>query len=504
MNIFLVLKTLGKLILLITGCMTIPLVMAFYTQSNDRIPFLIATALSLLIGLSLKYLFVANDTSFSFREAFAISAFGWLTVGFVSAIPMFITDYFGYQSIFGAIAIDYPYSNSFLACFSNCFFESMSGYSGTGASVISRIEDMPHPLLFWRCLHNWLGGMGILVLFVAILPSLGSAGSKLFKSESSLSSSDSSIQFPKIASLAKNLWIVYVGMTITAFVALQIAGMSVFDAICHAFTVMGTGGFSTRNESIAAFKSVSIETILIIFMFLSSLNFLLLRSILTCKFKQIFSNTEFRVYLSLILGSIIAVTTVNFLSSSESIFMSEFRNAAFTIMSIASSTGFTTADYDQWPHFSKMVIIILMLIGGCASSTAGGLKVIRIIIIAKFIQREFKKMIRPHGVFPIIVQDTVIENKTVEMAAGYCLLFFGTLLGFSTLISLLENDIVASITAILTCLSNMGPGFESVGPTDNFANFSSASKTLMAFCMAFGRLEMMAFFVLLSPKIWKK
>jgi trk system potassium uptake protein TrkH len=504
MNIKLVLKTLGKLILLIAGCMTIPLAMAFYNHTNDRIPFLIATVITLLIGLSLKYIFISNDTTFSFREAFAISAFGWTSVGFVSAIPMFITDYFGYQSIFGTIANEFPYSHSILACFSNCFFESMSGYSGTGASVISRIEDMPHPLLFWRCFHNGLGGMGILVLFVAILPSLGSAGSKLFKSESSLSSADSSIQFPKVASLAKSLWLIYASMTIIVCVSLMIAGMSLFDASCHAFSVMGTGGFSTKNTSIAAFNSVPIETMLFVFMFLGSLNCLLLRSLITGKIKDVFSNTEFRVFFILVLGSIVAVTTVNYLNSFETSLLKVFRDTSFTIMSIASSTGYATADFDQWPHFSKMLLIILMIIGGCASSTAGGIKVMRIVIVAKFIQREFKKMIRPHGVFPIIIQDTVVENKTAEAAVGYCLLFFATLLGFSALIALFENDVVASFSGILTCLSNMGPGFESVGPTDNFANFSSSSKVIMGFCMALGRLEMMAFFVLLSPKIWKK
>jgi trk system potassium uptake protein TrkH len=500
MNIKLVLNTLGKLFLLIAGCMAIPLIMAMVTKSKDCVPFQIAFVLTIALGLTLKFGVTAKDTQFSFREAFAISAFAWLGVGFVGCIPMFITDYFGYQPIFNLPTNAHPFFTSFC----NCYFEAMSGFSGTGATVISDIEAMPHPLLFWRCFHNGLGGMGILVLFVAILPSLGSAGTKLFRSESSISSSDSSTLFPKIADLARGLWYIYIGMTVVLTTALMIAGMSLFDALCHSFAAMGTGGFSTKNTSIAWYDSLPIELILVLFMFLSSLNCLLVRSLLTGHFKNFFSNTEFKVYLFLVSSAILATSLVNYCFRDGNSFGNELRGATFTIVSLVSSTGLTTVDYDLWHTFPKILLVLLMLMGGCASSTSGGLKVMRIVIFAKWIQREFKKMLRPHGVFPILVQDTVIENKSAEAAVGYCLLYLGTLLGFTALISLFENDAIGSFSGVLTCLSGVGPGFESLGPTHNFGNLSNFTKLLMSFCMALGRLEMMAFFVLLSPKIWKK
>lgn len=480
--------------------MAIPLGMAIYQKSTDLVPFIISFIITILIGLSLRYLIRSKDSQFSFREAFAISALAWLGVGFVGCLPMFITDHFNYQKIFDQTSTQFPGLTSFV----NCYFEAMSGFTGTGASVITEIEKMPRPLLFWRCFHNGLGGMGILVLFVAILPSLGSAGTKLFRSESSISASDSSYIFPKIADLAKNLWIIYISMTITLTIALMIAKMSLYDALCHAFAAMGTGGFSTRNTNVLAFDSLPIELILVTFMFISSLNCLLVRSLLTGHFKNFFSNTEFRVYFCIVASFILMASLVNWYYKPESTFGGELRGATFSMVSLVTSTGFTTVDYDLWHHFPKVLLVLLMLMGGCASSTSGGMKVMRIVIVAKWIQREFKKLLRPHGVFPILVQDTVIENKNAEAAVGYCFLFLSTLLGATAVVALLENDAIGGFSGVLTCLSGIGPGFESLGPTHNFANLCILSKLILTACMALGRLEMMAFYLLLSPKIWTK
>lgn len=500
MNIKLVLNTLGKLLLLIAGCMTIPTMMAIYQKSTDLIPFVISLFITIFIGLSLRFFVSTKDNQFSLREAFAISTFGWLGVALVASLPMFISDNYGFQKIFA----DNNSNFSLLTSFFNSYFEAMSGLTGAGASVINDIEAMPRPLLFWRCFHNSLGGMGILVLFVAILPSLGSAGSKLFRSESSLSPSDSSYIFPKIADLAKSLWLIYIGITLVLSIILMLAGMSLYDALCHSFSTMGTAGFSTKNTSILYYNDLTIEIILIIFMFIGSLNCLLTRSLLTGNFKNFFSNTEFRVYIIIVISSITIISLVNYGFRSDTTFGEELRGASFTTVSISTTTGLTTVNYDLWHPFSKFILVFLMFMGGCASSTSGGLKVIRIIIVAKWVQREFKKMLKPHGVYPILVQGAPIENKTAEAAVGLFILYLATLVGASSLVALVENDAIGSFTGVLASMSCVGPGFESLGPTSNFANLTIFSKIIMTGCMALGRLELMAFFMLLSPKIWKK
>lgn len=500
MNIKLVLNTLGRLFLLIAAFMAIPLTMAFITKSKDLIPFGISLGITIVLGVILKYFIKVKESQFSLREAFAISAFGWLSVALVASFPMFITDAFGYQIIFDSTANHY----SMLTSFINSYFEAISGLTGAGASVVDDIQAMPRPLLFWRCFHNSLGGMGILVLFVAILPSLGSAGSKIFRSESSISASDSSYIFPKIADLAKSLWLIHVGMILTVSAALMLAGMNLFDSLCHAFSTMGTAGFSTRNSSIADYNSLTIELILTFFMFIGSLNCLLFRSLLTRNFKNFFSNTEFKVYITVIIIAITSICLINYCYRGSSSIGTELRGASFTVVSLSSTTGLTTVDYDLWHPASKIILVFLMLMGGCASSTSGGLKVIRVILLFKWVQREFKKMLRPHGVFPIVVQDSVVENKQAEAAVGLFILYIGTLLGASVLVALIENDVIGGFSGVLASLSCIGPGFESLGPTKNYADLTIFSKMILAFCMLLGRLEMMALFVLVSPKIWKK
>ncbi|PCJ57614.1 MAG: hypothetical protein COA79_15320 [Planctomycetota bacterium] len=500
MNLNLVLNTLGKLLLLIGGCMVIPLCISYAQDGVDFVPFEITFIITILTGLFLRYMITPENKHFSYREAFAISVFAWFSIGFFSCLPMVLTDVMGYQALFHNADQD----PSFIVAFINSYFEAISGITATAATIVTDIEALPDALLFWRCFQNWLGGMGIIVLFVAILPSLGTAGSKLFRSEASFSVSESQSAYPKIADMAKMIWLLYSGLSIILLILLLICGMTFFDAICHTFSAMATGGFSSKNASVGYFNSIPIEIIIILFMLINGMNYMLIRQAFYGKIKSVISNTEFKVYISILTFAVLTATIANYFFRTDNSFLSELRETSFNIISMGTSTGLSTGDYDQWSAYSKIILIMIMIIGGCGGSTTGGLKVIRAVIFFKWIQREFKRMINPHGVFPILIKENAIENKTLDAAVSFTILYILTILGFGLLLSVFENDVITCFTGALACISNMGPGFGIIGPTDNYASLALPTKFILTIAMVIGRLELMAFYLLFTPKVWTK
>lgn len=441
------------------------------------------------------------------REALLLVGVSWLLGAAFSALP-----YYFWALLNHSISDDHPFHS-----FSSCYFEAMSGLTTTGASVLIDIEAMPRSLLLWRAFTQWLGGLGIVVLFVAVLPSLGVGGKRLFRAEATGPAKKGVT--PQIRDTARTLWYIYLGMTAVLLVLLRIAGMEWFDAVAHSFTTLPTGGFSTRNASIAAYDSTAIIIILTVFMAAGGINFALYYAILRGRFDAVLKDSELRLYLLLLVtataiiavslsvqlrtfplidGRVVDTTTGNVLQYS-----------AFTAVAIQTTTGFGTADYNAWPFLAKAALVALMFIGGSAGSTSSGIKVVRIWIMFKILHREIEHVFRPQVVRPVRVsQDSIdpeLKLSTLAYVIGFGLLFAAG----AVVIMLLEqfNSQVqctfgTAATASIAMLANIGPGLEQVGPTSNYGWFSATSKWIMSILMVLGRLEIYAIIVLVTPRFW--
>lgn len=444
----------------------------------------------------------AADRKFGLREGFAIVALGWLAASIAGAV------------VYMAVADFYP---------ADAFFESVSGFSTTGASVIGPelelrngaslpvgIENLPKGLLFFRCLSNWLGGMGIVVLTIAILPLLNIGGQALYNAETTgvkSSSSDSRIA-PRIASAAKILWLLYLILTVVEAILLKLAGMSLFDAVCHSFATVATGGFSTRQMSIAAFNSPLIEWIIIVFMFLSGTNFMLHLRACTGHPKAFWKDEEFRFYALVTAGSVFFITISLIFLGGDGFEapLTTFRTALFQVVSLFTSTGYTTADYAAWPIFSILILFLLSCLGGCGGSTSGGLKCVRAILVAKFSIMEIRRCIFPNLVPGIRLNGVRQEMSTVHKTVGFISCYLGLFLIFALMLAFLSAnvDLETCLSASVACLSNIGPGFGRVGPSWTYVWLSDPAKILLSFEMILGRLELYTFLVLFLPAFWKK
>tara|TARA_B100000287_G_scaffold430793_1_gene486723 strand:- start:928 stop:2088 length:1161 start_codon:yes stop_codon:yes gene_type:complete len=386
----------------------------------------------------------------------------------------------------------------------------MSGVTTTGASILGNvytmphlengIESLPHGVLFWRSFIQWIGGMGIIVFYIAILPLLGVGGVQLFKAEAPGPVSDK-IK-PRVRETAKVLWIVYIGITFVEIIALRIAGMETFDAICHAFTTMPTGGFSTKNASIAYYDSTVIHYIIIFFMFLGGINFSLHFRAINGDIKAYIKDVEFMVYVIII----IFLTLVTFvaLSSQSNIFSSlKFKESLFGIVSIITSTGYTLGDYELWPIFVQMILLTLMFIGGMGGSTTGGMKVIRVLLLVKYAALETRRMLHSRALLPVKIGKQLIKEDVVRNTLGFFLFFMSAFIIATILLSTMGLDIESSIGAAASAMGNIGPALGEFGPTDNYALLPKPGKWLLSFCMLLGRLEIFTVMVLFSRTYWK-
>ncbi len=479
MNYSIVTKLVGILLLFEAAFMLPAQFISIYYNQSDQSAFFISILIIFVIGFSMTRVKTTNQ-KIKTKEGLAIVSLGWL-----------------FTSIFGALP--FVLSGS-LPSFVDAFFETVSGLTTTGASVVKDIEALPMGILFWRSFTHWVGGMGILVFTVAILPIFGVGGFQIFKAESPGPVADKVV--PRIKDTAKILYITYISITIIEFILLLFGGMTWFDSALHTFGTVGTGGFSTKNASIGAYDSTYIHLVITIFMILSGANFSLYFAFYKGKWRDAIKNEELRLYLTIILLATVFIGANLYFTTYEASGLA-FRDAFFQVGSLITTTGYMTADFDQWPTFSKSILFLLFFIGGSAGSTSGGIKVIRILVLLKFVKREIKKIFHPRALIPIKIQNKSISSDVSASISSFFMLYLFLFIIGTILISLEDIGLESAASAVAATLGNIGPGFGVVGPTQNFSGFSDFSKIVFSILMLFGRLELFTIIALIVPKSWR-
>jgi trk system potassium uptake protein TrkH len=523
----------GRLMLVMAGIMIIPLAISFYynfpTEISDivfnpeKLGFILAIIFSALVGFILSLVFRTDRELEGIKEAFAIVSVSWVTLGFLGSIPFF--------TYFLSISDDYSLIY-LLESFTDAYFEICSGFTTTGATILNDIEIIPRGLLFWRSLTHWLGGMGIITLAIAIFPAMGVSGYHMFKGEVPGPTTER-IQ-PRLAETAAILWGVYALLSLAETILLMFGGMDWFDSLCHTFGTMATGGFSTRNASIGYYNSNYIDWIVTLFMFLAGVNFLIHYRVIRGNFSDIYHNRELHFYVGTIIVTIVAITGILYLadiksteeikrhyqfgqtsteqveahqaeeSEKVSTLYGAFRRASFQAVAIITTTGYGTADFDIWPDFCRFGLLFLMLWGGCAGSTGGGMKIIRVMVILKAGWRELKKMVRPHLMAPLKISGTSIEEERVVNIAAFFILFVSLFVLCALLMTLFTPDLVTAISASAATLGNIGPGLNGIGSTQNYSWIPIPGKWILIVCMLLGRLEIFTILLALRVSFWKK
>jgi trk system potassium uptake protein TrkH len=478
-----VLFLLSRLLIIVGAFLLIPAMVSFYYhEKNVVVYFSTISASVIFIGGMLQIFFrqFQNET-IGLRDGFLLVTLSWLILSLIGALPFFFSGFFPH--------------------FSDAFFESASGFTTTGASVLKDVEALPKGLLFWRSFTHWIGGMGIIVLAVAILPHLSVGGMQLMKSE--MPGPTFEMLKPRIRQTAMSLWKVYLLFSVAQVICLCLLQMSFFDSICHMFATMGTGGFSTKNASVAAFASPAIDMVITLFMFLAGMNFVIHYYVLRGNFKKPFTDSEFQFYCGLITVSFFIITADLVIQHQEELLRSS-QYAIFQILSIVSTTGFATADFDAWPQLSKGFLFLLMFVGGCAGSTGGGLKQVRLMLLFKKAKQAILQHIFPKAIVSVKLNKRPIPESILHGVSSFLLLYL-VIFSFGTLILLAFNlDFVTATSAVVACLSNVGPGFGEVGPMLNYAFLPAALKYVLAVLMIIGRLEIFTVLVLFFPVTWKK
>ncbi|MGD9366915.1 MAG: TrkH family potassium uptake protein [Desulfobacteraceae bacterium] len=472
----------GSLILFFGITMLLPLSFGIIYGDHSVRPVFYAMMTTVVSGLCLFLLFrKTRQEHISQREGMAIVAVGWTAIGFFGALPFYFCG--GNWTLVDA------------------FFESVSGFTTTGASILSDIEVLPKGLLLWRSFIQWLGGMGIIVLSIAILPFLGVGGMQLYKAEVPSPVPDK--LKPRIRDTAMILWKVYAIFTAAEVILLMIGGMGVFDALCHAFTTLPTGGFSTQNASIAQFDNLYFDIVIIIFMVLAGINFSLHYQLMRGKPLVFWKDPECRCFL----GAILVFTAVITWDCTGTVYDSigqALRYGAFQVVSIITTTGYATFDYEQWPAMSQWVLLICMFLGASAGSTGGGVKWLRVMLCFKFCYKELFAMVHPRAVTTIKLGGQTVSEDVMRSVLGFLALFIG-LSGISTvLLAAVGVDFVTALGAVAACIGNIGPGFGTVGPVENYAHIPYLGKWLLIWCMLLGRLEIYTMLILLVPEFWRK
>jgi len=480
MNFAMVLRSLGILLVCEALILFPSLIVAIVNNGPDVLPFVYTMFILFAIGFSGLLIKPKIRTIYA-RDGFAIVAFGWLLISFFGSLPFVLS--------------------GVIPSFVDGFFETSSGFTTTGASIMTSVEGLPAGIMFWRSFTHWVGGMGVLVLTLALLPSVGAGALQIMKAESPGPNPGKLV--PKVGQTAKILYIIYIVITIIQIILLYIAGMPLYDACIHTFGTVGTGGFSIKNSSIGAYNSVTIEVIITFFMILCGANFALYYQALKGGIKSIFKDGEFLHYIIVISGAILLIT-INLNGSVFNSIWTSLRHASFQVASIITTTGYATTDFDKWPVFSKMILLLLMFIGGCAGSTAGALKNVRILLLIKMMKRNLLKIIHPRAVYSVRYGEKAVDDETLSEVMGY---FFMYMLIFAIAVLIVSADgydIETTISAVATTLGNVGPGLAKVGPTVNFSIMSNFSKIVLSLCMIIGRIEIYPILLLLVPSFWKK
>ncbi len=475
--------TLGAFLFILGLTMLVPLACALFYGEADLRCFVISIGITSGTGAALYVAFRPGEkkTVLSHREGFMIVSAAWVLASFFGGLPYMI--------------------HGTLPGLTDAYFETMSGFTTTGATVIDKIEALPHGILLWRSMTQWLGGMGIIILSVAILPFLGVGGRQLFKAEVPGPVKDK--LEPRIAETARSLWLVYIIITIAGFILLLFGGMSVFDSVCHIFTAMATGGFSTKDSSIAWFNSAYIDGVLVAFIIIAGMNFTLHYKLLTGDFKTFYRDSEARFFLGTILIATLLIT-LDLRFNVVADLAKAFRLAIFQVSSIITTTGFVTDNFAKWPAFSQIILLILMFIGGSAGSTGGAIKCVRIILVLKRGYQELYRLVHPHAVLHIKLGDQSVPIEVMKSVLGFFVLYLCLAIVATLAMSALGLDMITAFAAVATTLGNVGPGLGLFHPATTFSQAPDLGKWILSFCMLVGRLEIYTVLVLLIPEFWKK
>lgn len=480
-----ILKLIGILLFVLGLSMAAPLVCSLYLGDGAHTGHSIAMALTMAVGGALAMALPRNDndgfTYINQREGMAVVALGWFSVGLFGALPFFMAP---------------DFSN-----YTDAFFESVSGFTTTGSSIMTNIEGAAPSLLLWRSLIQWLGGMGIIVLSLAILPFLGVGGIQLYKAEVPSPVPDKLT--PRLSESAKILWMVYAGMTLVLGTCLYFGGMPFFDSVCHALTTLPTGGFSPKNASIAHYNCAYFDYILTLFMILAGINFSLHFQLLRGRPLAFWRDSECRFFLGTVL-LLTLIITFNTLGPVYQTVEEAFRFASFQVASIFTTTGFATADYETYPGLSQAILFFLMFMGASAGSTGGGVKCARIMVCCKYCYRELFKLVHPRSISHVKVNNTIISEDLLRSIFGFLALYILLFVAATIALAAMGVDLLTALGATASCIGNIGPGFGTVGPAENFAHLPQLGKWLLSWCMLAGRLEIYTVIILLVPEFWKK
>lgn len=481
MNILLSAQMAGWLLVFLGGAQLIPLAAALYF-AEPAMPFLAAGAVALLLGLPIALGVQPANLRIRPRDGFFIVTGAWLLASLFGALPYVTT---------GALSpVD-------------ALFESVSGFTTTGSTVMVDIDGMPRSLLLWRSMTQWLGGMGIVVFTVALMPILGIGGMQLFKAEAPGPVTEK-IR-PRVAETARRLWLIYVGLTVLEGFALWFADLSAFDAICHALTTASTGGFSTRSASVGAFNSATVEWIVIVFMLLGGINFVLHYKLLSGRGKAVLADRELRYFLAVIALATVAIALAVLNQPTLDGGAPQFRHVFFTVVSIGTGTGYATANFELWPSFAHLVLLILMVLGAMAGSTGGGVKSLRVVLVMDAVRKSLKTAGHRNAVRSPVqhagkpVPDDVLAGIWVFLAV-----YMGLIAVMTLVIAAYGYDLETALSGGVTSVSNVGPGLGEIGASDHFSHFPVPVKIGLSFCMIAGRLELFTVLVLLSPAFWRR
>lgn len=480
-NFRFVTNLMGRLLLIESAFLFLCAIMALCYGEPDFMAFIYTTAITLTAGGAICYFVKIKDRILAKKDGYFMVTMVWIVFSLFGCLP-------------------YIFGNT-LPSFTDAFFETMSGFTTTGSSVITDIEAVPHATLFWRSLTHWLGGLGIIMLFIAILPSLGIESRDLYVAETTgPTHSKTSFTF---ASSARKMWLLYVILTLLQSILMSLGGMSVFDSICHAMSTMATGGFSTKANSVAHWDSAYIQYVIIVFMFIAGINFGLVNTAIKGNWRKLFKDNEFQFYLLIAAVTSIIIGTGLYLSNWGSLEKS-FRDATFQVVTIMTTTGFASADYLLWSPLLCLILFLLFFIGASAGSTAGGFKVVRVYLLFKNSFAELKRLIHPNGVITVKYNGKSVHPNVMTGIMGFAILYMIIFVIGSLVMTLFTEDIITACSAVVTSMSNVGPGFGSLGPMDTFAPLDEFAKLFLALLMLVGRLEIFTVMVLFTKTFWKR
>ncbi len=472
----------GVFLLLLAGAMALPAAWGWVAGEGGAGAMAQAALVTGCAGAALASWLKPPQTEISRREGILLTVLLWAAGCLFGAIPFLLTPAF--ESVTDAV------------------FESVSGFTTTGATILPRVEVLPPAIQLWRHFTHWLGGMGVVLLTIAVLPLIGAGGMALYRAE--FSGARSEKLAPRIAETALSLWKVYAGLSLIEYVLLRLAGMSAFDAACHTFSTLGTGGFSTRSESIAAFPSPAVQYIIIVFMILAGLNFTMhYRLWVRGEARRFFSDFEVRGYMLILAGATLAIFAALW-RSGQMTGEAALRTALFQAVSIGTTTGFATADYEQWPPLPHALLLALMFVGGCTGSTAGGWKVARVLLLGKIVDRELKRTSFRRGVFAVRFGEETIPEPAIQGLLNLVYLSLLIFLIAMLIVSAAGSDLLTAISSVAAAMFSIGPGFGTVGPAENYAHLPALAKWTLSFCMIAGRLEFYTLVVVLTPAFWRR